>query len=76
MKTRPNDQAFPLEHDVEAATNLRQVVAYGLTKRELFAAMAMQGMHASTPGCISEDVSFFAVRAADALIAELNKKER
>ena len=47
----------------------------GLTKRELFAAMAMQGLLAAneaetqTFGDIAED----AVRMTDALIAELNK---
>lgn len=47
-----------------------------LTKRELFAAMAMQGYYGNpnSNGVIT-DVSFDAVRAADALIAELNKEQ-
>ena len=46
---------------------------YGLTKRELFAAMAMQGNLAS--GIHEFDVCVkTAVFAADALLAELEKK--
>ena len=46
----------------------------GLTKREYFAAMALQGLVSKvnhlTP---MEDVAIKAVKAADALIEELNK---
>lgn len=42
-----------------------------LTKRELFAAMAMQG---AIEHCAFEDVATVAVELADALIAELNKE--
>jgi hypothetical protein len=46
----------------------------GLTKRELFAAMAMQGM-LGLPVPMSHAVaSHVAVEAADALLAELAKK--
>lgn len=46
-----------------------------LTKRELFAAMAMQGMLSDSRRTSSiYDVSNAAVRTADALIAELNKE--
>lgn len=67
-----NDMAFPME----GGSN---VPAYGLTKRELFAAMAMQGaMHALAiqadefdepvdPYPIARD----AVKMADALLKEL-----
>lgn len=58
----PNDQAYP------------SWMISGLTKRELFAAMAMQGMIIGLPG---PDGIPTAVRAAvtiaDALIAELSK---
>ena len=56
----------------------------GLTKRELFAAMAMQGLMASKEldyGTYAEPsdplpwVMQESVRAADALIAELNKEQ-
>ena len=47
---------------------------FGLTKRELFAAMAMQGV-VSRPGIVMPDhEAMVAVRCADALIAELNKE--
>lgn len=50
----------------------------GLTKRELFAAMAMQGMLAdASDNYLSERGYIYAeiaVKRADALIAELNKE--
>ncbi len=47
---------------------------FGLTKREYFAAMAMQG-HFSNGNLDTnaKDVAIWAVEAADALINELNK---
>jgi hypothetical protein len=49
-------------------------IYYGLTKRELFAAMAMQGV---PPGYFEslERTAEYAVERADALIAELEKKQ-
>lgn len=51
---------------------------HGLTKRELFAAMAMQGI-INNPhriaGLTYEDTVTDAVNYADALIAELEKKD-
>lgn len=50
----------------------------GLTKRELFAAMAMQGM-AADPGTnelSAKDVALLSVVWADALLAELAKKAK
>lgn len=38
MKTEPNDKAFPTDG---------RTITYGLTKRELFAALAMQGFCAN-----------------------------
>lgn len=51
-------------------------VNIGLTKRELFAAMAMQGILSGSADIAYEILhgSKGAVRAADALIAELNKE--
>jgi hypothetical protein len=46
----------------------------GLTKRELFAAMAMQGMAAIDAEWIPEYVAGTALRMADALLSELAKK--
>lgn len=45
----------------------------GLTKRELIAAMAMQGLLASGRSFVA-DVSNYAVANADALLAELAKE--
>lgn len=51
----------------------------GLTKRELFAAMAMQGMLASETASYNygaqENLAVNAVKRADALLAELNKEK-
>lgn len=84
--TNPNDPAFLTE---PKTFYLRQPpldcdTSYGLTKRELIAAMAMQGcaiwdalMHEqdfSGAGKIKNMVSG-AVEMADALIEELNRKE-
>jgi hypothetical protein len=44
----------------------------GLTKREHFAALAMQG-NANTPGLKVEQIADRAVKQADALIEALNK---
>ncbi len=45
----------------------------GLTKREYFAAMAMQGLLAS--GDYTQDIAHSSVECADALISELNKQQ-
>lgn len=60
--TRPNDTAFSNDQ-------------YSLTKREMFAAMAMQGLCASpNDKLIGENyVWVTAVKCADKLIEELNK---
>ncbi|MCP3684719.1 MAG: hypothetical protein GY861_18785 [bacterium] len=72
-KTNPNDYAF-------AATSCgepQQVYQEGLTKREYFASLAMQGYLANTaPSTIipsPESVARKALQFADALIKELNK---
>lgn len=63
-KTRPNDAAFGSEY------------GSGLTKREHFAALAMQGILAATPSKLDlyadEEVASESLRHADALIAALN----
>jgi hypothetical protein len=45
----------------------------GLTKRELFSAMAMQSIRTVNPACSSEEIAESAVRDADALLKELAK---
>lgn len=50
-------------------------IEYGLTKRELFAAMAMQGILSSRHDSFNDyGISYYARMHADALIAELNKE--
>ena len=67
--TKPNDSAFP--HDPYHAKP-----QHGLSKREYFAAMAMQAIltakPANTPYAPAND-AHWAVRYADALIAELEE---
>lgn len=70
MHTNKYDPAFPT-HDYfdEKLTG----IVPGLTKREYFAAMALQGLLAS--GHKSFDIAAIeAVHASDVLIAELNKE--
>ena len=62
------DSAFP-HHSVDAADQV-----YGLSKREYFAAKAMQGLLAECPEDASLDITFVgseAVKLADALIKAL-----
>lgn len=47
----------------------------GLTKREYFAAMAMQGIFSTNRILIDSNIEM-AVKVADALIAELNKDNK
>ena len=73
-KTIGNMPAFPcdvFDPDVKGSEQ-----SEGLTKRELFAAMAMQGFLAnpqSTQEWLREFLAVSAVGAADALLAELAK---
>jgi hypothetical protein len=77
----PNAPAFPAEPKTQ---NDLGITYRGLTKRELLAAMAMQGILSGDliTGLIRgggkeetfcRDISIMAVEHADALIAELNK---
>jgi hypothetical protein len=66
-KTRPDDAAFP--------QNPHTLLDTGLTKREYFAAMALQGFIANPDNLqTAERFAFAAVKMADALIEELNKE--
>ncbi len=80
MKTNPNDSAFPeIYTDIDVNNPDKPGDTYstgGMTKREYFAAKAMQGM--LTNELLSgpeenEAIAKDAVNAADKLIAELNK---
>jgi hypothetical protein len=70
-------------HDTNAAFPMmsmggiheHQFFQTGLSKRELFAAMVMQGFAADTnEGAQPEVIASYAVRYADALLAELAKE--
>ena len=69
-----NKPAFPSQHDDRSHILSHEE---GLTKREYFAAMAMQGILAHpehskfTAAAIADD----AIRQADALLAELEKPQ-
>ena len=63
-----DDPAFPVTWANDAAAP-----DLGLTKRELFAALAMQGLTAFGKYEEFEDFAHDAVKIADALLAELEK---
>jgi hypothetical protein len=67
MRCDPHDAAFarPEAVGIESQT--------GLTKREYFAAMAMQALTSRKVKQRDDVVAAMSVRMADALIAELNK---
>ena len=79
--TKGNDFANPSTHQNEDGTHDFSINK-GLTKREYFAAMAMQGILASnTAGMSSSRIDIFAfaeqgVKAADALIKALNETQQ
>lgn len=62
--TNPNDQAFPRDYTP------------GLTKREYFSAIALQGMLANsdtTEGNKLETIVEYAIKTADMLIYQINE---
>lgn len=67
--------AFPATDTINPATGQRhEPLNMGLTKREYFAAMAMQGLLASTKGAYSGiDIVELTVIIADRILAELEK---
>lgn len=74
--TNGADSAYP--NKLASPTNDGYLSTYGLTKREYFAGLAMQGLLAyprvqegETPW--SQTVALWAIEAADALLAELEK---
>lgn len=68
-----NQPAFPI-HDFVNGNGDVQTGSIGLTKREYFAAMAMQGILSSNLEWINVAVS--SVDFADALISELEKDSK
>jgi len=68
MRTKAKGPAFPLISDEGYIINA------GLTKREYFAAMALQGLLTDNESPNSrEEFAGYAVKFADALIEELSK---
>lgn len=65
--TNPNDPAFPVSPSDYSAK-------HGLTKREYFAAMILQGMLANESP-YSHSMTISSVRLADELIEKLNSTE-
>jgi hypothetical protein len=68
METKPNEPIITLEYN-------NDYTSMGLTKREYFASMAMQGIISNKDGLDIkiERIVESAVDTADALIEELNK---
>ena len=66
METKPNEPIHTIEYNNNYISN-------GLTKREYFAAMALQGLLADYESECIEDYSKYAVKLADSLIEELSK---
>lgn len=65
-ETKPNEPINTIEYN-------NNYIYTGLTKREYFAAMAMQGLLANYGSSYSVQNTMEAVYMADALIEELNK---
>lgn len=73
--TNGNDPAFSRAEVPAEGRYEGSVSQIGLTKREWFAGMAMQGLCAGSPVDISEDkIVSWSISMADALIAALNQK--
>ena len=76
MKTEGLQPAFPMPVEDDRDCHGRLNSGYGgLTKRELFAALAMQGM-TSNNSIPVELVAAWSVQYADALLAELAKEAK
>ena len=60
---------------MEAVVNNQGAQCFGLTKREYFAAMAMQGLLASSMGSADRRAAI-AVKQADALLEQLEQSSR
>ena len=69
-KTKSNAPAFPVDGNGIHAPEL------GLTKREYFAAIAMQGLLSNPSECPLSGYANDAVKAADELIKALNEEQK
>lgn len=71
-----NNPVFPVQWTVESTSGPQTVIMTGLTKREFFAAMAMQGKLSGGEYHDHREIENFAKSAvayADALLLELSK---
>ena len=72
---QPTDLAFPAEQRMKYGdANDLNYSSCGLTKREYFAAMAMQGLCAINAPMEIKDIAVWSTHMADALIEQLNKQ--
>lgn len=75
-KINPNDPAYPINIP-EGHTLVNGIPGNGLTKREYFAGLAMQGLCAYNGSSGSNagpgNIAVRSLEIADALLAELNK---
>lgn len=71
----PGDSVHPHTRTVRDGGYMKTITEPGLTKRELFAAMAMQGALGGAPGShlVPNNLARESVMYADALLAELAK---
>lgn len=80
MKTNGNDSVNPIKHFHSEGKDVSKV-HNGLTKREYFAAMAMQGLIAHNCAHFKDEdlhetgIAKRSVKLADALIKTLNEQE-
>lgn len=78
MAMEGNEPAFPIPYVVDEINGLKIRYEVGLTKREYFAGLAMQGIVEgdSARGCFDDrqKVAEVACEFADALLAELSKE--
>lgn len=81
-----NEPAFPSDHewseggkDLLGAPVIVHRKSFGLSKREYYAGLAIQGLLSNTDTLSDTQIVFFAekaVKAADALMAELNQPNK
>lgn len=80
MKTEPNHPANPVSEEETDRMDGGVKIYSGLTKREHYAGLAMQGMISnlsaiSREGFKDSEIAKISVIMSDALIAELNKEK-
>jgi len=74
METKPNHLVNAIEERTNGDMPDGNYFHYGLTKREYFAAMAMQGVCSTNQALLAKEVAVWSVKMADELIKALNTK--